>query len=218
MDISKEDQAIMSGHYLDLETWPRHSHFQFFKSYELPFFGICAEVPITETLQWCRNQKLSFSLACWYACLQAINEIPEFRYRIRGEKVWIHDKIDVGTTVLNDDETFSFKYFSYSTDFKAFCDSANAVTDLNAREDNDALIHGSTLPWVRFTGLTHARRIGQNDSVPKIAFGRYGTMDDKVTMPVSLEVHHSLMDGLHASRFFQRLEQIFADPESLLNS
>ncbi|MDF1660719.1 MAG: CatA-like O-acetyltransferase [Planctomycetota bacterium] len=207
----------MTGHYLDLESWPRRSHFQFFKHYELPFFGICAEVPVTETLQWCRDHKLSFSLACWFACLQTINAIPEFRYRIRGDKVWVHEQIDVGTTMLNDDETFSFRYFSYSTKFKDFCGSAKAATDLEERADNDALIHGSTLPWVRFTGLTHARRIGQDDSVPKVAFGRYAKIDNAVTMPVSLEVHHALMDGLHASRFFQQLEQRFSDPKTLLS-
>lgn len=206
----------MNGHYLNLESWPRRSHFQFFKRYELPFFGICADVPVSETLRWCRDHKLSFSLACWFACLQTINEIPEFRYRIRGEKVWVHDRIDVGTTMLNEDETFSFRYFSFSSTFSAFCASANAATDLDERSDNDALIHGSTLPWVRFTGLTHARRIGQDDSVPKVAFGRYGPSDKGTSMPVSLEVHHALMDGLHASRFFQQLEQRFATPEALL--
>ena len=31
-------------------------------------------------------------------------------------------------------------------------------------------------------------------------------------MPISVEVHHALMDGLHVGRFFSQLEEALADP------
>jgi chloramphenicol O-acetyltransferase type A len=215
----------MNGHYLDLDNWPRRAHFNFFRAYELPFFGICAEVPVTKTLQLCKEHKLSFSLACWYACSMAIHDIPEFRYRIRGERVWVHDRLDIGTTILNDNETFRFCYYPYRDSFQGFAAAAKEVkkallvdseASMNERTDNDAVIHGSTLPWVRFTGLNHARRLGTNDSVPKIAFGRYAQSQGEYLMPVNVDVHHALLDGLHASRFFGHLEARFADPKWLL--
>jgi chloramphenicol O-acetyltransferase type A len=36
-------------------------------------------------------------------------------------------------------------------------------------------------------------------------------------MPVSVEVHHALMDGLHVGRYFERLEGYLSDPRSALN-
>jgi chloramphenicol O-acetyltransferase len=35
-------------------------------------------------------------------------------------------------------------------------------------------------------------------------------------MPVSVEAHHALMDGLHAGRFFERLQRHCSDPRAAL--
>jgi chloramphenicol O-acetyltransferase type A len=35
-------------------------------------------------------------------------------------------------------------------------------------------------------------------------------------MPVSVEVHHALMDGLHAGRYFEGLENCFSSPRAAL--
>jgi chloramphenicol O-acetyltransferase type A len=34
-------------------------------------------------------------------------------------------------------------------------------------------------------------------------------------MPLNIEVHHALVDGLHVGRFVQGLEALLAAPESL---
>jgi chloramphenicol O-acetyltransferase type A len=36
-------------------------------------------------------------------------------------------------------------------------------------------------------------------------------------MPVSVEVHHALMDGLHVGRYFGRLESYLSDPRAALS-
>ncbi len=53
----------MSGHFLDLDGWPRRAQYDFFLAYEQPFFDVAAEVPVTHTLAWCRDHERSFSLA-----------------------------------------------------------------------------------------------------------------------------------------------------------
>jgi chloramphenicol O-acetyltransferase type A len=35
-------------------------------------------------------------------------------------------------------------------------------------------------------------------------------------MPISIEVHHALMDGLHVGRYLNRLEEALADPETFI--
>ncbi|MGD9900541.1 MAG: CatA-like O-acetyltransferase, partial [Calditrichaceae bacterium] len=87
---------------------------------------------------------------------------------------------------------------------------------LDARADEDNMIHYSVIPWIAFTGLSHSRRFGREDSIPKIVFGKYQTKNGRLMMPISVEVHHSLMDALHVSRYLTRLQEILDQPEKEL--
>src|SRR5216684_2776419 len=60
---------------------------------------------------------------------------------------------------------------------------------------HDVINGGTTvLPWVSFTSFSHARNWGREDSVPRIAFGKFTKENDRTLLPISVEVHHALMD------------------------
>lgn len=215
----------MSGHFLDLDGWPRRAQYDFFLTYEQPFFDVAAEVPVTRTLAWCRDHERSFSLACWFLIQRAINAVEPFRYRLRDTGIYVHDHIRVATTTLLPDETFRFVYLPYEEDFEGFhrggkqvFERALTTMELEDRPEDDAVIHGSTLPWVRFTMVSHARRVIPLDAVPKIVLGKYGEDAGQVHMPVAVAVHHGLMDGLHVGRFFEKLEDEFSRPDEVLRA
>ena len=200
---------------LDLGTWNRRDHFAFYRGYDNPYFNVCAPVDVTRLLERCRSQGgPSFFLASLWASLAAVNEIEELRYRIRGHDVVVHDRVHGGSTVLVPDGTFRFAYFDHHPDFWTFAEGAADVLEgvraemgpLEARPERDDLIHASIIPWVAFTSFSHARRWGTDDSVPKVVFGRHHRDGDADRMPVSIEVHHALVDGLHVGRFFERFQ------------
>jgi chloramphenicol O-acetyltransferase type A len=58
---------------------------------------------------------------------------------------------------------------------------------------------------------------GREDSVPKIAFGRFTRIGETVQLPMSVEVHHALMDGLHVGRFVNKMEAALLQPELALS-
>jgi chloramphenicol O-acetyltransferase len=64
--------------------------------------------------------------------------------------------------------------------------------------------------------VTNARRSLAEDSVPKIIFGKYEVEGGRVRLPVSVEVHHALMDGVHVGRYFERLQEHFTAPAAVL--
>ncbi len=211
--------------YLDLENWPRRQQFHFFKGYANPFFSVCANLDVTGLLHLVRSREgLPFFLFYHYLALRAANELEPFRYRLRGDRVLVHDRIHAGTTTLVDGERFAFCYFEYDDDFARFAEQArDALESLRAgggrlepRDDRDDLIHCSVLPWISFTSFSNARKGDGQDSVPKIVFGKYFADGDRFMMPVSVEVHHALMDGLHVGRYLERLESSFARPSALL--
>jgi chloramphenicol O-acetyltransferase type A len=210
--------------YLDVERWPRRAAFEFFRGYAHPYFNICAPLDATALLARTRAGGDSFSIACLYLATRTANEYEPFRYRLEGDRVRVHDRIHAGTTVLVEDEALAFIYADYTADFPTFQAAVRAAARavqghthrMEAQDERTDLIHFSTLPWVSFTSVSNARRGGGADSVPKIIFGRYEATADRVRLPISVEVHHALMDGVHVARYLERLQEAFAAPAHAL--
>lgn len=200
---------------IDLDTWARREHFEFFRSFELPFFNICAELDVTALHELCsRDGGPSFFVASIFLSQRAVNDVEEFRYRIRGDVVVEHDTVDAGSTVLLPDDSFAFAYFEYRADFSDFERHARHVLarrkrlrGMHPEPERDDLIHYSVIPWIAFTSFKHARKLGLDDSIPKIVLGKHHASGDRRVMPISVEVHHSLMDGLHLGRYLGRFQE-----------
>ena len=210
--------------YLDLETWPRRDLFEFFRGYQNPYFNICTRLDITRLMGVLRDRPgVSVSLAYHYFALRIANEIEPFHYRLEGDdSVIINGVINGGTTVLLPNETFTYAYFDYHEDFHQFITEAGEAIEKVRAEGSLKptmrydLIYFTTLPWVSFTSFAHARTPGRGESIPRIAFGKFLRDGDRIHLPISVEVHHALMDGLHVGRFFISLEEALAKPESYL--
>jgi chloramphenicol O-acetyltransferase type A len=215
--------------YLDITTWPRREIFQFFRKFDKPYFNVCTQLDMTGLRAALRGRRelqgASVSLAYHYFALRAANEIESFRYRLRDGQVVVHDVIHGGTTIMLPNETFTLAYFEYDDDFDKFMAAAQtAVKEVlagdggwrpNARDD---MIHFTTLPWLSFTSFSHARNWTTEDSVPKIAFGKFTEVNGRTMLPFSVEVHHALMDGLHVGRYVARLQEVLSNPETYLTS
>jgi len=203
---------------IDLNNWNRKSQFDFFKDYDIPFFNITANVDVTNLYQFCKNKNLPFFLSSLFFLTKAINEIEEFRYRIKGDGVICYDKIDAGSTILMDDNTFGFCYFEYIDDLQQFIDAGNKEIEilkkkkgLDPKLSDDNLIHCSSVPWISFTGIQHARKFRTGDSIPKLVFGKYFKDGDRLKMPLSVEAHHALLDGYHVSELLKKYQKLMDD-------
>lgn len=201
---------------LDLEEWPRRAHFEFFRAYDNPWFNLCADVDVSALHARCAvDGGPSFFAASLWCSLAAANEIPELRYRIRGDGVVVFPAIHGGSTVLLPDGTFRFAYYDWDDDFDRFVYHVGRVLDrvkvesgpLDPQDHRDDLIHYSVIPWVSFTSFAHARRWGTDDAIPKIVFGKHHESGDRRLMPVSVEVHHALVDGLHVGKLYEAFQR-----------
>jgi len=216
--------SINMSKYLDTEAWSRRHLFRLFKGYDEPFFNVCADVDATALLDFSRRNDLSFFVTYHFLSTRTANETEPFRYRLRGERVLIHERVDAGAVLLLPDESFTFVYFDYGEDFRDFHARACAILEsaraepppLGERDDRDDLVYHSVVPWVSFTSVSHARDSRRQSGIPKVTFGKYRDAGGRVLMPVSVEVHHALMDGLHVGRFFERLGGYFSDPPAAL--
>ncbi len=202
---------------LDLENWNRKEHFLFFKQMEEPFFGLTVEIDCTKAYNTSKQLGTSFFVYYLHKTLVAVNTIEPFRYRIIDDTIYIYDTIDVSATIMRDDKTFGFSLIEYSPDFEVFATNTfeeieriQNTTGLFTREFKDTnVIHFSTVPWVNFTSLSHARSFTFPDSCPKISFGKMMIgIDGKRTMSMSIHVHHGLMDGYHVGQFVDCFQEL----------
>jgi chloramphenicol O-acetyltransferase type A len=208
--------------YIDMETWPRREHFQLFGSLNHPHWGLTANVDLTAFCPFVKQHGLKFTAALVYMLTRAANAIPEFRQRIRSEQVVEHDIVHPGITVLADDDRFGFCFIEYVDDFHEFAVRAAAeIAYVRAHptlEDRpgDEWLFMTAIPWVSFTAFEHPMQLHAGDSIPRLAWGKFFAQGQRILMPLQVQGHHGLMDGLHIGRFYQRLQELLDHPESTL--
>ena len=215
------------ANYLDLDTWPRRDAFDFFRGFDKPFFNVCVRLDVARLKAVLAGwPDAGLSVACYFLALRLANRHRAFRLRLEGERVRVHDEVHGSTTVLREDgESFFFADLPHTADFAGFVASANAAIDaartrhaaFEPKPDDVARVYFTSLPWLHFTSFSHARRWARDgqrdDSIPRLAFGRAEADGARLWLPMSVEVHHALMDGVHVGRFVQEFEDWVAQPE-----
>jgi chloramphenicol O-acetyltransferase type A len=215
--------------YLDISTWPRRDAFDYFRAFDKPYFNVCTRLDVTTLKHALASAGVgSVSLAYHFIALRLANQQEPFRLRIEGDRVRVHEVVHGGTTVLRDDDSFGFAYLDHHTSFLAFAAQAGAAIEaaksrqagFEPRVAMTNVVHFTTLPWLHFSSFSHARNWGREDSVPKVSFGRIDKEDSvdgpRWWLPLSVEVHHALMDGLHVGRYVQAFEQALNEPRDWL--
>ena len=195
---------------LDIESWPRKDHFNFFSKFEEPFFGVCVQVDCKNAYEIAKQKEQSFFLKYLHASLVAANQIEPFKYRIIEDEVWVFDQVNASPTINRPDGTFGFAYMDYFEDFEEFSQSAQKEIErvqnssgLVPAGSGQNVIHYSSIPWINFTSISHARSFSFKDSCPKISFGK---LSENKMMPVSIHVHHALLDGFHVGQFIEAFQ------------
>jgi chloramphenicol O-acetyltransferase type A len=205
---------------IDFASWPRRKHYELFSAYAYPYFNLCADVDVAPLVRAARAGRSSFTAHLLYPLARAANSIPELRHRIRGDDVIEHGVVHPATTVLGEDDLFAFCFIEYVEDGGAFVRSAIEALECARRspsiEDEpgrDDFLFMTAIPWVSFTSMMHPVPLSPPDSAPRIAWGRFRTEGGRMPMPLSLHAHHGLVDGIHAGRFYERVQALIDDVE-----
>ena len=201
--------------YIDLETYPRRSHYEFFKAMAYPYMGMTANVDVTKLVSFAKAKGGATFLACLWAAANAANSVPELRQRIVGDNIVEFDHCDTAHTVAMPDETFcncrtdcrktleEFLVYGKQRQEEAMKHHGFNLT----QEDETNLIFASCVPWVAFTQVIQPTPIPA-DCNPRIVFGKYIKEGDKVLMPLHIQCNHALVDGRHVGKFFAAFEEL----------
>ena len=200
---------------IDLETFPRRSHFEFFKSYAYPYMGITANVDVTNLYSSAKALGGSPFLAFLWAAANAANAVPELRQRIVNDQIVEYGHCNTAHTVALSDGTFvncrtdcrhSFAEFqTYGVSCQESAKKRHGF--VQPGDDETELIFVSSTPWITFTQVIQPTPIPADSNV-RIVFGKFFEQNGRKLMPVNIQVNHALVDGLHVSQFFQKFQEL----------
>lgn len=191
--------------YIDLATWKRREHYDFFSQFDDPVFGITTHIDCTHIYKHCHATGESFFLRSLHWLMRAANATEAFRLRIEDGRVVRYDVINVSPTIGREDGTFGFGFFTYHDDFDTFAREAQVEIErvkgtpglaIKPELELSDVLYYSALPWYDITEMKHATSFNsRGDSVPRLTTGKVMHEGDRYSMALSVAVHHALADG-----------------------
>lgn len=210
----------MPNHYqvIDETTWKRAMHCAVFRDSVEPAFCVTFEADITKFLQIVKREGLSFTLSMAYAVCRCANGIEAFRYRFVDGRIVLFDRIDTAFTWLEPEtELFQVVNVPMRNGLREYVEAAGKVAREQAAYFTGPLgndvFQCSVMPWVAYTHISHTNSGKKDNATPLFDWGKYSEKDGRIVMPVSVQAHHSFVDGIHIGRFADALQAYLDNPE-----
>lgn len=206
----------MNFEKINMDTWNRVKIFRHFIDDLRCVMSMTVEVDITDFLQTIHKRGYHFYPSMTWAVSSAVNCRKELRmgYDAQGN-VGFWDYVSPYYAHFHkEDESFAKLVTEYSPDFPVF--HQRFMDDL-ARWDScrgfdvehipPNTFDLSCLPWVHYQSFDMHIFDSGTYLAPVITWGKYTkNRDGRMTMPLSLNIHHAAADGYHLSRFFSDVE------------
>lgn len=199
---------------ISFDNWSRRELHEFFlNNFQFPHTTLTAQVNVEKLVRFCKEREFSLFHGTLFFVLQSLNEIEEFRQRIRPDKIVQWEKLNPSYTILGEDKRFLFCDVEFTEDLATFHKRSveaarkakeEAFEDDRHKEDDRVFI--SCIPWVNFTQISHPVHSAKFDSTPRVAWGKIEQTSEGATMPLNIQAHHSLVDGYHFGLFFKNLQ------------
>ena len=202
----------MKKRYIDMSTYKRIDHFNYFKGLANPFLGLTCDVDVTDLVKYCKDNNLSFYLTFIHVVCLAANSIEEFRQRVENDVIVEYDECGTSHTEDSKDGKYCYctlyhdkefgEYIEYACRQRIACKNLDSIEE---DEDVDGLYFVSCIPWLKYTALIQPSD-KTVDSNPRFTWGKY-ELDDKgrLLMPISVLCHHGLVDGRNIAKFYEKL-------------
>lgn len=208
-------------HIIDINTWERKENYEFFLGFQNPTISITSEVECAGAKARAKAAGESFFLHYLYAVLRAVNEIPEFRFRIDAEgRVVYFDHVDMLTPIkVKENGRFFTIRLPWNTDFQTFYTTAKAIINdidpngnpydmekVGGKDLLDGILLSAT-PDLYFTSLTCTQEHRHGSNYPLMNAGKAILKEGKLVMPIAMTIHHGFIDGHHLSLFYKKVEE-----------
>ncbi len=181
-----------------------------------PAFCVTFEADITSFKSRMKKEGLSFTLAMVYAVCKCANEIEALRYRFQDGKIVLFDKIDTAFTYLDKkSELFKVVNVPFVDDLFEYValakQTAEQQTEYFTSPLSNDVFQCSPMPWVTYTHISHTNSGKKDNATPLFDWGKYYEKDGRIFIPISIQAHHSFVDGIHIGQFAEKIQRYFEE-------
>lgn len=208
----------MKFNLIDIDNWDRKPYFEHFLNHTRCTFSMTANVDITKLLKLSRKKDIKFYPTFIYMVSRIVNSHEEFRtcFDEQGKLGFWDEMLPSFTIFHNDDKTFTNIWTEYSVDFDAFYRNYQEdimqygkIKCMNPKKSEPKNTFPiSSIPWVSFTGFNLNIFNDGTYLLPIVTAGKYFDQRNKILLPISLQVHHSVCDGYHVGLFLSELQEL----------
>ena len=177
-----------------------------------PMVTFFKTLDVTNLIRVSRRRKLKFNMLLDWCIGRAAAGVKEFYILPVGEQLIQYDSLAVNTIVKNRTDEVSSCDILYTDDLDIFNreyleHTARVAESCLDRDLSESCMVIGTSAIVD-TELDGA--VGMNSGIfnnPFIIWGRYRKRLFRYMLPISFQFHHTQMDGAHAGRFLENLQQ-----------
>ena len=176
-----------------------------------PMVTLFKTLDVTPLVRLSRRKGLKFNmLLCW--CIgKAASGVKEFYTLPVGRELLRYDTIAVNTIVKNKNGEVRSCDVPFSDDLTQFnADYLRLTRQVSETCENHDLTDSMVIGTSAIVDTEIDGAVGMNSGIfnnPFIIWGKYHRGLFKATLPLSFQFHHTQMDGAHAGRFLQRLQE-----------
>ena len=201
---------------IDLNAWSRGNLFQFYIDKMRIVMSLTVDIDVQNLKLYSKKTGIPFYPLMLWVVSKVINNHDEFKYSWDNEGNLIRwDYVSPSYTDFHsDDENFTKMFTEYSDDLTEFY--GRVMADRERYKNDRAILDNqplnffdvSCLPWVRYKHFdVHVFDEGKF-LAPVVTWGKYEQTEDKLLMPLTMNIHHAVADGFHLSRFFNEVQEL----------
>lgn len=201
----------------DLENNP-------FYNFQSSRYSMSARINVKKAYNYSKKHHYSFFLISLASLLKAANEVDKLRYRIIDGEVFEFETMDGVTPIMNaESDIYSEMRVKNADNFPKWYNEVKKLNDdiLNGEKegfnlamesrDSENIINFSCIPWVDFDSITTCT-LNSRQIQPLVSWGKF---NKDYEMTVSITVNHIFITGYDLSKFYNKAQYYFNNPEKL---
>lgn len=176
-----------------------------------PMITFFKTLDVTNLVRYSRRKHMKFNMLMDYCIGQAAVQVKEFYILPVGDKLIQYDSIAVNTIVKNHTGEVSSCDILYTDDLMQFNEDYLKFTSFTAEtlQDRDLSAESMVIGTSAILDTEIDGAVGMNSGIfnnPFIIWGKYRKKLFRYVLPISFQFHHTQMDGAHAGRFLENLQ------------
>ena len=177
-----------------------------------PMVTFFKTLDVTNLVKVSQKRNLKFNMLLDFCIGKAASQIKEFYMLPVGEKLMQYDTLAVNTIVKNKTGEVSSCDILFQPDLDAFNREYLTYTEQVAQtcQDRDLSADSMVIGTSAIIDTEIDGAVGMNSGIfnnPFLIWGRYRKKFFKYQLPISFQFHHTQMDGAHAGKFLEKLQQ-----------